>query len=339
MSERQPFITIIVPCYNEEATIQRLLEALWIQTYPKNRMELIVSDGLSVDHTRQIISRYQAAHPDISLRLIDNPQRTIPSALNKAISLARGEIIVRLDAHSIPIPEYVEGCVAALLAGRGDNVGGVWEIRPGANSWIARSIAAAAANPLGAGDALYRLKPAAGAVDTVPFGSFRKELLARIGPFDESLLTNEDYELNTRIRLAGGKVWLDPSIRAVYFSRPTLFQLASQYGRYGYWKWRMLIRYPQSLRWRQALPPLLVLSLILLSVLSLWINLARVGLSILLFSYLLILGLAGLRVSIHQRSLIFLPGLPLAITTMHLSWGAGFLWSMIAGWLVLPKNG
>ncbi len=148
--------------------------------------------------------------------------------------------------------------------GRGDNVGGVWEIQPGATTWIARSIAVAAAHPLGVGDAMYRLAATASEVDTVPFGSFRRTLIEQIGGYNESLLTNEDYEFNTRIRQANGRVWLDPSIRSVYFARSTFKELVRQYWRYGYWKWRMLRHFPDTVRWRQALPPLFVLSLVCL---------------------------------------------------------------------------
>ncbi len=215
--------------------------------------------------------------------MVKNSVRTIPSGLNQAIRESRGEIIVRLDAHSMPIPEYVERCVAAHEAGKGDNVGGVWDIRAGADTWIAKAISFAAAHPLGVGDAMYRLNAKAGAVDTVPFGSFRRTLIDRIGAFDETLLANEDYEFNTRVRESGGMVWLDPSIRSVYFSRSTLGKLAHQYWRYGFWKFKMLKRYPHTLRWRQALPPLFVLSLLVLIVLSLLIGIARYVLAAQLF--------------------------------------------------------
>ena len=153
---------------------------------------------------------------------------------------------------------------------RGDNVGGVWEIRPGADTWIAKSIAVAAAHPLGVGDALYRHTNQSAEVDTVPFGSFRRALIDRIGYSTKSLLTNEDYEFNARVRKAGGRIWLDPSIRSIYFARSTLLELIHQYWRYGFWKWRMLRRYPDTLRWRQALPPLFVLSVIGLVLVSIF---------------------------------------------------------------------
>ncbi|MEW6400334.1 MAG: glycosyltransferase family 2 protein [Chloroflexota bacterium] len=332
-----PFVSIIVPCYNEEATIRQLLQALSAQTYSRELMEVVIADGMSTDRTLEVISAFQRDCLDLPVRVEKNPGRTIPSGLNQAIRHARGEVLIRMDAHSMPIPEYVERCVAALEAGVGDNVGGVWEIRPGAETWIAKSISVAAAHPLGVGDAMYRLKAQAGAVDTVPFGSFRRTLIERIGAFDETLLTNEDYEFNTRVRQSNGIVWLDPSIRSVYLARSTLSQLAKQYWRYGFWKWRMLSRYPGTLRWRQALPPLFVLSLVVLFVLSLAVGFVGYVLLVEILVYLTALSLAGLKAAIDKRKAFLVIGLPLSIGTMHISWGAGFLWSIIAGFF--PKNG
>ncbi|MEZ0394885.1 MAG: glycosyltransferase family 2 protein [Anaerolineales bacterium] len=324
-----PTVSIIVPCYNEQHTIRSLLEAIYAQTYPRRDLEVVIADGLSTDRTREEIAAFAASHPDLKIAVLDNPKRHIPAALNTALRAASGEMIIRLDAHSRPYPDYVERCVAALEAGLGENVGGVWEIHPGAQTWAARSIAAAAAHPLGVGDALYRHTDKAAYVDTVPFGAFKRELLALVGFFDESLLTNEDYEFNARIRARGGKIWLDPAIRSVYFARPTFGALARQYWRYGFWKYRMLRRYPQTLRWRQALPPLFVLSLLGLAGLGVawrgfWLLLAaEAGL------YLLVLAAAGLRSAWKRREAFLLAGLPLAIAVMHLAWGSGFLWSMI----------
>jgi glycosyltransferase involved in cell wall biosynthesis len=324
-----PRVSIIVPCYNEQSTIRLLLEALLEQTYPRAEMEVIVSDGLSTDGTRDVIAAFQKDFPDLCVRVVENANRSIPSALNRAIESARGEIILRLDGHSKPYPEYVENSVAAHDQGRGANVGGVWEIRPGAETWIAKSIAVAAAHPLGVGDALYRHAKHAAEVDTVPFGSFRRMLIEQVGFFDESLLTNEDYEFNARVRKWGGKIWLDPSIRSIYFARPTLLELIRQYWRYGFWKWRMLRRYPDTLRWRQALPPLFVISLLGLAVLSIFIPVAGILLAAELLLYFSIMILAGLYAAFQQRKAYLIPGLPLAIAVMHLSWGSGLLWSIL----------
>lgn len=324
-----PKVSVIVPCYNEQDTIRLLLDALRGQTFPPADMEVVIADGMSTDGTRDEIAKFQADFPDLSVRVVDNPLRTIPSGLNRAIEASRGEIIVRSDAHSKPYPDYIANSVKALEEGRGDNVGGVWEIQSGADTWIAKSIAVAAAHPLGVGDALYRHAQHAAEVDTVPFGSFQRELVKRVGRFDESLLTNEDYEFNARIRKVGGRIWLDPSIRSVYFARPTLQELARQYWRYGYWKWRMLRRYPDTLRWRQALPPLFVLSLIGLVMISIFVPFFKFVLAGELVFYLFVMFLAGTQAAVRRNSPFLVAGLPLAIPVMHISWGGGFLWSIL----------
>ncbi len=153
--------------------------------------------------------------------------------------------------------------------------------------------------------------------------------------YDETLLTNEDYELNVRIRQAGGKIWMDPAIRSVYFARPTFSSLASQYWRYGYWKAEMLRRYPRTLRWRQ-LSALLVLSFGLLTIASLWAPLARLLLLLEAAVYLIVLLTAGTQSSLRHRNPIHLIGVPLAITIMHFSWGTGFLWSLIRAAIKRP---
>jgi succinoglycan biosynthesis protein ExoA len=323
-----PNVSIIVPCFNEQNTICLLLDAIYAQTYPRQALEVVIADGLSTDQTRQRITGFQKEHPDLSLQIVDNPKRTIPAGLNCAIAAAKGKNIIRLDAHSAPRSDYVARCVTALEDGSGDLVGGVWDIRPGGLGWLANSIAVAAAHPLGVGDARYRYTNQAQVVDTVPFGSFHRSLIEKIGPYDESLLTNEDYEFNLRVRRAGGVVWLDPSIRSYYFARSTLKDLARQYWRYGYWKARMVRRFPGSIRWRQALPPIFVFSLLVSLFLGFWFPFADWIFVIELASYVLILALVGIQSGRKHRDVSLIFGVPLAIATMHLSWGSAFLASV-----------
>lgn len=224
-----PTVSVIIPCRNEEKTIYQVLGAIHAQTYPHDLLEVVIADGFSNDSTHEEIKRFQAQHPDLAVHVVDNPKKNIPAGLNTAIRASTGEIIVRMDAHSIPEPRYIACSVNALLSETTDNVGGVWNIQPQNQGWMACSIAAAAGHPIGVGDAQYRYTSAAAYVDTVPYGAFRRELIDRIGFFDETLEANEDYEFNTRIRQAGGRVWLDPQIRCVYFARPTFNALAKQY--------------------------------------------------------------------------------------------------------------
>ncbi len=324
-----PTASIIVPCYNEQATIRLLLEAIYVQTYPRQEIEVLISDGHSSDGTREVIQAYKDEYPDLSIRVLDNPQQGIPSALNIAIRAAKGEFIIRMDAHAKPYPDYVERCISALRSGKGDNVGGVWEIQPGGTGWMAGSIAVAAAHPLGVGDAHYRVGGEAKAVDTVPFGSYRRSYAVQMGLYDETLLTNEDYEFNTRIRNSGGIVWFDPGIRSIYYSRGNILALANQYFRYGYWKGKMLRRYPYTLRWRQLLPPLFAASLLIFSILALFIPVFRWLLLFEIGIYLLVFLTVGLSLALKKDDLSLIIGFPLAVATMQVSWGCALLWSII----------
>ena len=332
-----PLVSIIVPCYNEQATIRLLLDAIVGQTVPNRDIEVIIADGRSTDQTREIVTAFQCDHPDLLVRLIDNPQRNISAGLNCALSAADGRYIIRLDAHSVPTPAYVATCIEDLEAGRGENVGGVWQIRPGGAGLMPSAISLAAAHPLGVGDALYRYATEPGYVDTVPFGAFRRELFERFGQFDETLLSNEDYEFNARLRPGGGRVWLDPRIRSAYFARSSLSALGKQYWRYGYWKLRMLRRYPKTLRFRQAAPPVFVISLIVLLLSSLWFSLAWRLLAAELIVYFLALAVGSLKPARRAGSAGLLLAIPLAIATMHLSWGAGFLWSFFGSFIKRVK--
>lgn len=320
-----PLVSVIIPCRNEEKTIHHVLEALHQQSFPVEDMEVVIADGFSSDNTRSAIQAFQEAHPGLKVRLIDNPKQIIPAGLNAAIQAAAGGIIVRMDAHSLPEADYVQRSVEAIQSGIAENVGGVWNIQAPNDSWIARSIAAAAGNPLAVGDALYRFTDKAAYVDTVPYGAYKRSLFDEIGLFDETLLANEDYEVNTRIRQAGGRIWLDPAIRCTYFSRPTLRALARQYWGYGYWKAQMLKRYPETLRWRQALPPLFVLGVLFLAILGFFWKPAWIALATVLGLYLLIQLIPALSLARKLKDLSLAPGIVLATLTMHFSWGTALI--------------
>ncbi len=329
-----PLVSIIVPCYNEQETICFLLDAICQQTVDLHDLEVVIADGRSTDHTRERIQAFSESHPDLSVRVVENLKRNIPSGVNCALAASKGEYIIRLDGHSIPSPDYVRLCLRDLQAGLGENVGGVWEIKPRGKGLVQRAIAAAASHRLGVGDARYRYTNQPGYVDTVPFGAFRRKVFEQVGYFDENLLTNEDYEMNVRLRLNGGRIWLNPAIRSTYFARPDLMSLARQYWRYGFWKLRMLKRYPQTIRWRQALPPLFVFGLLALLLLGLAWHAARAWLLGLLAAalilYFLLLMVGSIPSARRERDARLLVVLPLVMATMHISWGTAFWWSLLS---------
>ena len=325
-------VSIIVPCYNEEGTISLLLEAIHRQSYHRKAMEVIIADGMSTDGTRLKINEFVSRHPDLRIFVVNNKKRTIPAGLNRAIEEAKGDIIIRLDAHAAPEQNYVERCVATLERTGAANTGGVWKIQPLKDDWKSRGIAAAAAHPLGAGGARYRSGGKAGATDTVPFGAFPRHWLEKVGAFQEDLETNEDYEYNVRLRRAGGVVYFDPEIQSVYYARPDFISLAKQYARYGYWKARMLRRFPSSIRLRQALPPIFVTSLVGLGLIGVVFRPAWWLLGTVLGLYVAITSLAGWVAGFLSRDPGIAIGLPIALWTMHFLWGGAFIWSMINNW-------
>ena len=320
-----PDVTVIVPCFNEATTIGALLQALLDQTHPVKEMQILVVDGGSTDGTQAVVSAFAESHAEMNIELLQNPARMIPHALNIGIGSASGEVVIRLDAHSVPYPDYVQLCLETLEKTEAANVGGAWEIHPGTETWIARSIAAAASHPLGAGDARYRTAGQAGEVETVPFGAFRADWLRRVGPFNEALLTNEDYEYNARILKAGGKIWFDPGIRTIYFARSRYAGLARQYARYGYWKARMLLAHPGTLRWRQAAPPAFVAAMVVLGLGSVFWQAARWLLAVQLGGYAAVTILAGILEAFRRRDPAVSVGFAIALWVMHLSWGGAFL--------------
>src|SRR5581483_8127497 len=202
------------------------------------------------------VERWRRAHPALPIRIIEGAGRGVAAAVNSGIAALHSDVIVRLDGHCRPAGDYVRR-TAELATQPGTGVaGGAWTIRPSAATEQAAAIAIAVEHPLGSGGAAYRRPPADSSqpaavesVDTVPFGCFRRALWQELGGLDERLWSNEDYDFNFRVRRRHLRVALDPTIRCTYYARPTVGALARQYGRYGWWKARMLRHHPESIRW------------------------------------------------------------------------------------------
>jgi len=323
------FVSVIVPCYNEENTIGDLLEALNRQSYPKESFEVIIVDGQSTDKTLAVIEKVRNGFSNLNVKISSNPKRNIPCAVNIGIKESSGDIIVRMDAHSIPDSRYIEYCVKNLENEVADNVGGRWIIIPGSSTKMSKCISFAVSHPFGVGDAKYRYSSEPGYVDTVPYGAFHKTLIGKIGFFNEDLLANEDYEFNVRIRKFGGKIYFDPRIQTQYVARDTIKSLAKQYWRYGFWKLRMLKLHPETIRWRQAIPPIFVAGLLLLILSSIIFPVIWSLVGSILLIYILVLMLGTLIKWNKNQTPLCLLGAPIAIIIMHFSWGSGFLFSLI----------
>lgn len=337
-------VSVVIPVRNEAESVVGLLLDLPRQDHPLD--EVIVVDNASTDGTGEALETFRRQTPSFPLKVIRCERVGQPAALNAGIREARGDVIVRMDAHARPDPSYVRLGVETLADPAVGVAGGVWEIVPGAQTTVAQAIARAVSHPMGAGDAAYRIgrtmhEPRS--VDTVPFGCFRRAVWQELGGFNEQVLTNEDYEFNYRVRQSGRRVILDPRIRSTYFARPTMRALAEQYFRYGWWKAQMLRAHPKSLRWRQAVPAGFVATVAGLgaAALGLWIagadlaaGVVAVLLGALLLTYFGALTYAAWRICGGRRGWRMLPVLPVAFAAIHCCWGGGVLVNLLtfSGW-------
>ena len=318
-----PLVSIILPIRNEARYIARCLDGVLTQDYARDKIEILVVDGMSVDDTRKIVARIAAQDPRV--RLIDNPEQFVPTALNHGIRLARGTVIIRVDGHAIIARDYVRRCIDDLARVEADCVGG--PIRTMGETWAAAGIAIAQSSPFGVGNAAFRYAQHAQYVDTLAFGAYRRGVFDRIGLFDEELIRNQDDEFNYRLTSQGGKIWLDPEIRSDYFSRASLRALWSQYLEYGFWKVRVIQKHGRPASWRHLIPGAFVLALLGSAAGGVLFNLPLLFLAV-VAPYLF----ASLTVSFWlaaRKGPGYLPLLPFAFAAMHLAYGIGFLWGFV----------
>lgn len=245
-----PAISAVVPCRNEVASIQECVESILRQEVPAGDFEVIVVDGMSDDGTRAVLDRLAAANP--RLRVIDNPQRTTPHAMNRGIEAARGDYIAVMGAHNHYAPDYLRRCQELSAETGADNVGGV--VVAEARTYMQRAIAASHHSWFSVGGSRWHSRDYAGPADTVWGGFYRREVFERVGMFDRELVRNQDDELNLRLTSAGGTIWQSPRIRSWYSPRSSLRQLFRQYRQYGYWKVRVIRKHGRAASWRHLVP-------------------------------------------------------------------------------------
>jgi len=321
MKNPVPRVSVVMPSYNEEKFIAKAIESLVDDYFLKN-CELLIVDGMSSDGTQEVVQSF--IKNGLRIRLLENKKKIQAYGMNLGISEAKGEIIVRADAHCLYPPQYIKKCVELLERTEASNVGGI--MLPQGTTTDQKAIALALTHPVGVGDAKWHLGNFKGYVDTVYLGTFWKKLFDEIGLYDTNCKTNEDAELNLRILKAGKKIYLDSSLKVIYFPRESLKKLAVQYFKYGRGRCYATLKHRKMTSFRQAGPALLVIGLFLSILLSFWKPL------FLLFplSYLLTLFFTSLlswpkqSIPLKQR---LLTGLAFGI--MHACWGIGFLSGLI----------
>ena len=318
----RPFVSIAIPCRNEAPYIGDCLASVLAGDYPRDRLELLVADGRSDDGTREILFRYAAEHPCITV--LDNPQLSTPAALNLAIRSASGSVVIRMDAHVLYPPDYVRRLVEALEETGADNVGGVLDTVPADDTPTARAIALGLSHPFGVGNSHFRIGTRERReVDTVPFGCYRRETFDRIGLFDEELIRNQDDEFNFRLIARGGRVLLLPDVTCRYFARRSLGQVARMYYQYGYFKPLVARKVGRVMTARQLAPSILITTLLGSAAFSMWVPGAAAAFTSITTIYtVFVLACSAAAAGADPRC-----GLALVAVfpTLHFSYGFGFL--------------
>ena len=322
MTTNKPAITVIIPTLNERGFIADCLHSVLANTYPKSALEILVVDGGSTDGTLQEVSDFIESNSII--RLLHNPKKIVPSALNLGIAAANHDLVIWLGAHAIYDKHYLSRSVNVLLEENCASAGGV--ISPIGKTTVGKAIAAATSTKFGVGNAKYRSAKTRQSVDTVFGGCWRKADILKIGGFDENWVRNQDYELNCRLREQVGEIILDPEIRFQYFCRESIPALAKQYFNYGYWRFNTFLKHPASFTVRQAAPLALLLGL-----------LASVGLAIVGSSFAVIIPafylstsmVISILLTIRDAKPIYLILVPLIFATLHFAWAVGFVTGMV----------
>lgn len=321
-TEGLPFVSILLPVRNEANYIESCLKAVLAQDYPANRMEILVADGMSTDGTRMIVDQLAEKHPKVSLRILDNPGKIVATGLNLALRQSRGEIIIRVDGHTMIAPDYVRQCVDALQRTQADNVGG--RMNAIGDTPFGEAVALGTSTPFGIGGGRFHYLDKEEWVDTVYMGAWPRRVFEQIGLFDEELVRDQDDEFNYRLRAHGGKILLCPLICSKYMVRSAPPALWRQYYQYGLWKVRVLQKHLLQMSLRQFVPPVFVLVLLVnlfMSFITAW---GLGALAFIVFSYLLANLIASILVS-KQHGWRYLSSLPLIFATLHISYGFGFL--------------
>lgn len=317
-------VSIICPIYNEEQYIGKFIMSILAQDYPQESLEVFFVDGGSTDKTIEILKRYISERHNMSL--LDNPQHTVPYALNKGIAQSMGDIVVRIDAHCIYPSDYITTLVKYLHELDADNVGAVWHTVPAKDTAVCHAIAIASSHPFGVGDSKHKIgTKQIMRVDTVPFGCYRRDVFDRIGLFDTELTRNQDDEFNARLINHGGSIYLIPQLVINYTARDTIGKMCRMYYQYGLFKPLVNKKLGHPATIRQFFPMLFLLGIIFGGILSFFSNIILWMYTAVLALYILIGMTIGCKYATKLKRPILTVLMPYVFANVHLSYGYGYL--------------
>ncbi len=317
------FVTVICPVYNEEKFIEKCFNSILKQDYPQDNIELFFVDGRSTDNTRSII--HNLINEYSFVKLLDNPFKVVPNALNIGIKESKGNVIIRIDGHCEYPPNYISTLVRYLVELNADNVGALWNTLPSNETVKCRSIALATSHNFGVGNSHHKVGvKQIKEVDTVPFGCFKREIFDKIGLFDEDLIRNQDDEFNARIINNGGKIFIIPELVIYYHARDTIGKVFKMYFQYGLFKPLVNKKLGKPATIRQFVPVLFVFSLISGILLSFISNIFFILLSLFLSVYFFVSLFVSLKLAIQNKHIGLFLYLPFIFFVIHFSYGFGY---------------
>lgn len=312
----QPGVSVVLPILNEERFLADAISAILAQEYA-GELEVILALGPSKDRTNEIAKGLR--EKDSRIVLVENPTGRTAAGLNAAIAAAKFEIICRIDGHAEISKSYIADAVEIMESSGAVNVGGI--MAAVGKTPFENAVARAMRSPIGVGGARFHVGGSAGPADTVYLGVFAKSALLQAGGYDERFIRAQDWELNFRLRQAGGTIWFDPRLAVIYRPRPNLKALAKQYFEYGRWRRAVTRHHKGTVNYRYLAPPLATLLISLSLVLG---ATAHPVFLIPALGYASAILCASLAIGKSWSERIALPAV---LTTMHLSWGIGFLTS------------
>jgi cellulose synthase/poly-beta-1,6-N-acetylglucosamine synthase-like glycosyltransferase len=328
LSMTHPLVSIIIPSLNEEQFISRCLDSIVASDYPKQKLEVLVVDGMSSDNTRNIVTTYVNTHSFI--HMVSNPRRITPVAFNVGLDHAHGDLVMFMSAHATYDKDAIRKSVEYSRQYNVDNVGGIWRIQNRDTGLIPRAIVAVLSHPFGVGGAAYRTSSADSrirCVDTAAFGCYRREVFTRIGRYNEQLRRDQDIELNLRLKHAGGKTLLCPDVIINYSARTSLYSFLQHTFADGTWA-VLSFAYSEVMpvAWRHLVPFVFVNVIITCILLT---AVTGKGISMLLgVAGVYMLGniFASFQLALRRRDAMLVPILPLVFCLLHITYGLGSLW-------------